>query len=181
MKIAMAGNCNPSKFKGIQLDNYSQYIEHLTPEFLAELDERRAKGFLTTYYVCCGPEFPNTFLTSKPYENFWVGVYPGIVRLDGFLRWAWNSWGEDPLLDASFRDWRAGDVFLVYPKGVASFRFLELRNGIVASEKVRILKEKGLFKEKIEKLASQFKPVEASLGKSDYQKLRTDTLNLVNR
>ncbi|MBQ5795900.1 MAG: DUF4091 domain-containing protein [Kiritimatiellae bacterium] len=181
MKIAMAGNCNPSKFKGIQIDNYSQYIEHLTPEFLAELDERRSKGFLTTYYVCCGPEFPNTFLTSKPYENFWVGVYPGIVRLDGFLRWAWNSWGEDPLLDASFRDWRAGDVFLVYPKGAASYRFLELRNGIVAAEKLRILRERGLFADEIAELEKKFNLKAAIGNRADFMKLKADVLKVVNK
>ncbi|HNX05881.1 MAG TPA: hypothetical protein PKI32_10290, partial [Opitutales bacterium] len=99
MKIAMAGNRKPSEFADIAIDSYSQYIGHITPEFLAEIADRRAKGFVTTYYVCCGPEFPNTFLCSMPDESFWIGVYPGMVGLDGFLRWAWNSWGEDPMRD----------------------------------------------------------------------------------
>jgi hypothetical protein len=101
--------------------------------------------------------------------------------LDGFLRWAWNSWPQDPIQDATYWNWRAGDTYLVYPDGSPSLRFLELRNGIVASEKVRILKEKGLFTAELAKLAPKFKPVEASLGKSNYEKLRTETLKIVNK
>jgi hypothetical protein len=101
--------------------------------------------------------------------------------LDGFLRWAWNSWPQDPVQDATYWAWLAGDTYLVYPDGSPSLRFLELRNGIIAAEKVRLLKEKGLYKAEFEKLASRFDPVEASQGKSDYVKLRTDTLKIVNK
>lgn len=181
MKISLAGNRKPSEFAGITLDNYSQFIEHLDPVFLAETAERRKNGFITTYYVCCGPEFPNTFLSSKPEEGFWVGVYPAMAGLDGFLRWAYNSWGEDPMNDGSFRDWRAGDVYLVYPDGSPSIRFLELRNGIATAEKIRILKEKGLYGSEIDALAKRFKYKEAIANRSDFRKLRADTLKLVNR
>jgi hypothetical protein len=101
--------------------------------------------------------------------------------LDGFLRWAWNSWPQDPVADATYWNWRSGDTFLVYPDGSPSLRFLELRNGIIASEKVRILKEQGLFTVELAKLASRFNPVEASQGKSNYVRLRADTLNIVNK
>ena len=101
--------------------------------------------------------------------------------LDGFLRWAWNSWPQDPVQDATYWGWLAGDTYLVYPDGSPSLRFLELRNGIIASEKVRLLKEKGLYKAELEKLASRFDPVEAAAGKSNYVKLRTDTLKIVNK
>jgi hypothetical protein len=46
---------------------------------------------------------------------------------------------------------------------------------------VRLLKEKGLYKAELEKLASRFDPVEAAAGKSNYVKLRTDTLKIVNK
>ena len=65
-------------------------------------------------------------------------------------RWAWHSGPVDPFVDASFRyTWNAGAIYIAYPGGVPSYRFLELRNGIVAAEKIRILKEKGLFKDEI--------------------------------
>jgi hypothetical protein len=181
MRIAMAGNRKPSDFKGIVIDNYSQVLTHVTDEFLAECAERRAKGFVTTHYVCCWPIYPNTFMSSAAGEAFWNGAYPGISGLDGFLRWAWNSWGEDSMNDASFWVWRAGDTFLVYPDGSPSWRFLELRNGIVASEKIRILKKSGLFADEIAKLAKLYKPADAVVNKCDFQKIRRLTLELVNK
>ena len=146
MKIAMAGNRMPSDFKGIVIDNYSQGLRHdyLSPEFLAEAVQRREKGWKTTLYVCCHPDRPNTFMSSADNEAFWLGMYPQISGLDGFLRWAANSWPHNPYADASFGDWKAGDTYLVYPHGEYSARLLSLRAGIVVAEKLRILKESGI-------------------------------------
>ena len=116
-----------------------------------------------------------------PAENFWVGVYPGMVGLDGFLRWAWNSWPEDPVKDGSFRGWYAGDTYFVYPGGAPSFRFLELRNGIATAEKLRILREKGLFTEDIAALARRYDYKEAMENKTKFAELKDETLKLVNR
>lgn len=144
MKIAMAGNRMPSDFKGIVIDNYSQLLSYVTPEFIAETAQRREKGWKTTLYVCCHPDRPNTFMSSVDNEAFWLGMYPQISGLDGFLRWAANSWPKNPYADASFGDWKAGDTYLVYPEGEYSARLLSLRAGIVVAEKLRILKEAGI-------------------------------------
>jgi hypothetical protein len=120
-------------------------------------------------------------MSSGNGEAFWLGVYPAMCGLDGFLRWAWNSWPQDPVKDATYWRWRAGDTYLVYPDGSPSLRFLELRNGIIAAEKVRILQEQGLYKDEIKKLSLKFDPVEASKGKSDYEKLKSETLKIVNK
>ena len=181
MKIAMAGNRKPSDFAGIAIDNYSQYLKFISGDFLAEVPARRAAGYITTHYVCCGPSRPNNVLNSETAENFWIGVYPAMAGLDGFLRWAWNSWPEDPLRDASFRRWFAGDTFLVYPGGAPSYRFLELRNGIVAAEKLRILREKGLFQDEFAALAARFDHEEAMNGSADFSNLKNAVLKFVNR
>jgi hypothetical protein len=181
MRIAMAGNRKPSDFKGITIDSYSQLLNYVTSDFLAECAERRAKGYVTTHYVCCSPFYPNTFMSSGAGEAFWNGVYPAIVGLDGFLRWAWNSWGEDAMNDASYWWWRAGDTFLVYPDGSPSWRFLELRNGIAAAEKIRIFKEQGLFAGELAKLAARYDSKTAVANKCDFPAIRKATLDLVNR
>ena len=180
-KIAMAGNHMPSQY-GTVIDNFCMILgDKINDTYIKEASERRAKGMKTTFYVCCAPIYPNTFISSGPGEAFWLGAYPAMCNLDGFLRWAWNSWPQNPTEDASYWQWRAGDTFLVYPDGSESWRFIELRNGIIAAEKIRLLKEKGLFAKELGELAAKFKPVEASLGKSDYLKLRKETLDLVNR
>jgi len=180
MRISMAGNRKPSDFQGIDIDVYAQILNDVTPEFLAECPDRRAKGFKTTFYVCCAPTWPNTFLTSKDYEAFWLGAYPAFCGLDGFLRWAWNSWPRNPVADASYGDWRAGDTFLVYPNAEPSWRFLMLRNGIIAAEKVRVLREKGLFADEIAKTAKVFDLKKAVSGKEDCWVVRKAVLELVN-
>ena len=181
MRISMAGNRRPSDFNGIDIDVYCQTLRHVSPDFLAEVPARRAKGFLTTFYVCCGPDFPNTFMSSGPGEAFWLGAYPAMCGLDGFLRWAWNSWPQDPKEDATYGWWRAGDTFLCYPNGEPSWRFLELRNGIVAAEKVRILREQGLFKDELAKVAALYRKDEAVANRSNFVRIREETLRMVNR
>ena len=181
MRISMAGNRKPSDFDGIDIDIYAQILHHATDAFLAEVPARREKGFVTTFYVCCSPVFPNTFMSSGPGEAFWCGASPAMLGLDGFLRWAWNSWPRNPKEDATFGGWCAGDTFLCYPDGEPSWRFLELRNGIIAAEKVRILREQGLFTDDLAKVASLYKVDEAVHNKSDFRAIRKRTLDIVNR
>lgn len=184
MRISMAGNRKPSDFKGIAIDVYSQvlFANCITPEFIEEAAERAKKGYVTTHYVCCSPKKPNTFMESGPGEAFWCGVAPAFLGLDGFLRWAWNSWPQDPTKDASYGDWLAGDTFLCYPNGEPSWRFLELRNGIVAAEKIRMLKESGAIDEaKFKALSDRYDVKAANNGKCDFVKLRDETLSFVNR
>ncbi len=184
MRVSMAGNRSPSDFKGITIDVYSQILHsnHVTPEFLAEAAERRAKGLVTTHYVCCGPQYPNTFMESGDGEAFWLGASPAFLGLDGFLRWAWNSWPQNPNADASYGDWRAGDTFLCYPKGQPSWRFLDLRNGIVAAEKVRLLKEQGsLATNDLAQVAALYDVKKANGNACDFKGIRQKTLDLVNR
>jgi hypothetical protein len=115
----------------------------LRDNFLPELAPRREKGFKTTFYVCASAKHPNTFLESPRAEGFYLGAYPVMIGFDGFLRWAANSWPQDPYKDSSFRtkDWKAGDTFLIYPGGELSQRLIDLRAGVIAAEKMRILRE----------------------------------------
>ena len=181
MRISMAGNHLPSEY-GVEIDDCCMILgKEISPEYLAEAAARRKKGQVTTFYVCCGPTRPNTFMRSGAGEAFWLGAYPAMVGLDGFLRWAWNSWPTDPRTDASFGDWHAGDTFLCYPDGEPSWRFLELRNGIVAAEKVRILRERGLLEGELAKVAARYSAVDAVAGKCDFQAIRRETLAVVNK
>lgn len=139
LKLQMAGNRRAGDFGGTELAYYSGALEYVDEDFERWAAARRARGMITTCYVCCVPESPNTFIASPREEAFYLGAYPASHHLDGFLRWAYNSWPENPDLDASFGNWPAGDTFLVYPDGSPSVRFLALRNGISAAVKQRLL------------------------------------------
>ena len=75
------------------------------------------------------------------------------MGFDGFLRWAYNSWPEDPMIDSRFIKFPAGDTFFIYPGPLSSVRFKRLREGIQDYEKIRILHE-GLAKNTSPKAAA---------------------------
>ena len=166
LKIQMAGNRPPSTFEGIEIHNYSQSMraDHVSPAFKAEVKERRAKGFTTTTYICCGPPRPNTFTFSPYAEQQWLGLYAAAQGFDGMLRWAAFNWPRDPLFDTSFNphhgSWAPGDTFLVYPGPRLSVRWENLRDSIENFEKIRILREAG----------ASTPSLEAALAKIDYDK-----------
>jgi len=140
LKLAMAGHNDP---------NLASIIDDWCVGILPDPVEasvakyRAAKGRITTFYVCCAPERPNTFVASPPAEAEWLGIYAAAMHYDGFLRWAYDSWTEDPLYDTTHVTWPAGDCFLVYPNARSSIRFERLREGIQDWEKIRILREMG--------------------------------------
>ena len=181
IRIATAGNFDPSTLPDLKLQNYCPVIDTVTDGFLANnLERRRRDGFITTYYVCCVPYKPNTFMDSDPAEAFWCGFFPAAKGLDGFLRWAYNSWPYDPRHDAGYGNWRAGDMFLVYQDGSPSIRLLELRNGIQAAEKFRILKEEGRMNAALDALAKKYDFHSARKDETDLRPLKAETLSVLN-
>lgn len=104
--------------------------------------KRKELGLTTTFYTCCAEAHPNMFVISNPDEAAWLGWFAQAEGYDGYLRWAYNSWTLDPLTDARFRTWPAGDCFVVYPGGRGSVRFSKLVEGIQDFEKVRILRSR---------------------------------------
>jgi len=111
-------------------------------EFTAEeLGIRRKSGKKTTFYTCTSPPVPNTFTFSAPAEAEWLGLFAAARSFDGYLRWAYNSWVENPFESTDFTSWPSGDCFLVYPGNRSSIRFERLRDGIEDWEKIRVLRE----------------------------------------
>lgn len=135
-KVSLAGALHEELSD--QLDDYSIA---LADKFSEETKHaRRAANKKTTFYTCCTESHPNTYTFSHPAEAAWIGWYAAKEHLDGYLRWALNSWTIEPLLDSRFLAWGAGDTYLVYPGARSSIRFENLVAGIQAYEKIRILK-----------------------------------------
>ncbi|MDD4719720.1 MAG: DUF6067 family protein [Bacteroides sp.] len=100
---------------------------------------RREKGLITTIYSCCGNDFPNQFTYSPSAESAFFGWYAEAAHFDGCLRWAYNSWVENPLVDARSH-FPSGDSFIVYPDARSSIRNERLIEGIQDYEKIQIIK-----------------------------------------
>lgn len=137
MKMGLAG-----VYHGELVDKLHYYCVDFGEPFPAgEIERRRAEGRITTLYACCSTGVPNAYTFSQPAESAVLPLNALQRGFDGFLRWAYNNWGEDPLRDSRYRLWGAGDSFMVYPGFRSSVRFERFIEGVQCVEKTRILKE----------------------------------------
>jgi len=107
--FAGAGSANTDPFTYDLSLNYSSV--NSWPQNV--IDRRHEEGKLTTFYTWGQPLHPNTLTTSPPVGARMLSWRAAKSRLDGYLRWAYDSWPEDPYT-ASFR-YVSGDEYLVYP------------------------------------------------------------------
>ena len=138
-KMALAGNyhgslCNILYDKCVQLGQEGNFTA-------AQLAERKAKGWVTTYYTSCANAEPNIYTNSYPAEAAYLPIYAAKKNLDGYLHWAWMNWDEHPLTDSRFRKFGSGDTYCYYPGNRSSIRFERLIEGIHQYEKIQILRE----------------------------------------
>ena len=108
--FAGAGSANTDPFTFDLSLNYSE-VGHWPQDVI---DRRHAEGKLTTFYTWANPAYPNTVTEAAPLGGRVLPWQSAKSGLDGFLRWAYNSWPADPYTDPSYR-YRQGDEYLVYP------------------------------------------------------------------
>ena len=105
----------------------------LDPNNVCAISRKCPDKAITTFYVCCGPAFPNNFIFSPLIESRmlpWLAAQGGY---DGFLRWDYNDWPDNPYEHPEWAPFPTGDVFFVYPGDdgpVSSLRWEQLREGI---------------------------------------------------
>lgn len=174
MKISMAGNYHPE----IEADIYDYCLDIFaygayTPELLAK---RKSEGKVSTYYTCCSAEYPNLFTFSASADAEFIALEALAKGLDGYLRWAYNSWTVVPEEDSRFTAWPAGDTYVVYPFSVSSIRWERLVQGIQQFEKFRML----LAEAKVNGDDVRVKELEELLKSVDIKKISTDSEAIVN-
>lgn len=173
MKISMAGNYHPE----IEADIHDYCLDIFaygayTPELLAQ---RRAQGKVSTYYTCCSAEYPNLFTFSAPADAAFIALEALKKGLDGYLRWAYNSWTVSPEEDSRFTAWPAGDTYVIYPFSISSIRWERLVQGIQLFEKYKI----RLAAAKAEGNAEHVTELEKLLEDIDLKKISTDSGRMV--
>lgn len=174
MKISMAGNYHPE----IEADIHDYCLDIFaygayTPELLAQ---RRAQGKVSTYYTCCSAEYPNLFTFSAPADAAFIALEALKKGLDGYLRWAYNSWTVSPEEDSRFTAWPAGDTYVIYPFSVSSIRWERLVQGIQLFEKYKI----RLAAAKAEGNTEHVTELEKLLEDIDLKKISTDSGRMVS-
>lgn len=143
------------------------------------LQKRKSEGKISTWYTCCTEPYPNGFTFSSPAESVWLGWYTARKNMDGYLRWAYNSWTKNPLTDTRFTAWPAGDTYQIYPGPLTSVRFEKLIEGIQDFEKIQHLKSIYAKNKRFAKLAELNKALEIFDIKELANTTATDMLNKV--
>jgi len=134
---------------GEEVYDFVPYIRCLAGEYDKIMEYKRTmEGKRFLWYVCCGPLFLNTFLCSDLCESYYIGVLTSFLGMDGFLRWNYTVWPDDPRNDIRCgRYWKAGDYNFVYPgyngKPLLSIRWKALKRGIELFELLERLRDTG--------------------------------------
>ena len=108
----------------------------------------KARGRIC-YYVCCGPDRPNTFIRSPLIEARLIPMLVHYFGIHGFLRWAFHLWPSTPWERISWRapHWPAGDMGFTYPgrdgRPVETVRYEIFRQGIQDAELINLLKKEN--------------------------------------
>lgn len=170
-KLALAGEYHPEIEQDI--DNYCIASKFEFPANI--LQQRKKQGKISTWYTCCTEPYPNAFSFSSPAEPVWMGWYAASKNMDGYVRWAYNSWTKNPLTDTRFTAWPAGDTYQVYPGPLSSVRFEKLIEGAQDFEKIKYLRS---FYEK-NKQTKQLAELNKALEKFDIKLLANTTADEV--
>ncbi len=137
IKMSLAGNYH-KELVDKMYDYCVAWGQAFAPE---ELARRNAKGWVTTCYTACPDAEPNICSNNNPSDAAYLPVHTVAKGFNGFLRWAWMNWTDDPLRDTRFRMFTPGDTYVVYPGGRSGIRFERLIEGVQAAEKIRLLRE----------------------------------------
>ncbi len=132
------------------------------------IKQRSKKGLISTFYPCCVEPKPNNYPHSNPAESTWMGWMAAADEFSGFLRWAYNSWVENPLYDTRYFQWNSGECFLVYPGPRSSIRFERLREGIQDYEKIHIIRN-YFSEQKANTAKTHIRKLENLLNKFNYE------------
>ena len=114
-EIGIASAINAPSELTREFADISPIIQH-SDGLLPLIAERRAAGKKTTFYTCTSPPVPNTFTFSPPAEAEWLGLFAAAADMDGYLRWAYNSWVKNPLESTDFTSWPSGDCIESWEK-----------------------------------------------------------------
>lgn len=117
-------------------------------DFLRE-NKKKYPSKRLLWYVCNIPDRPNSVLNSSFAETRLLGSLNYHFGFDGFLRWAYTCWTEEPNKDIRYSGglMPAGDMNLVYPDkhgGInLSLRWKALKRGIEDYELMARLRDVG--------------------------------------
>lgn len=133
---------------GKEIYDFVPYSGHLFTHLnVLKEYQRTMPGKRFLWYVCCVPHWPNTFIASDLCETLFIGAFTSWCGMEGFLRWNYTVWNDDPRGDIRYGDFAAGDTNFVYPSPsgapLLSLRYKALQKAIQLYELLELLRAKA--------------------------------------
>ena len=135
------------------------------------------------WYTCCsfnGKTPPNQHIEDPLTDCRVVGPLTEFLGLDGFLRWAYTAWNDDPRGDLRLHLWEAGDANLVYPgrdgRPLLSLRYKNLQRGIGDYALLQMVKRRFGAEEAVERAGRLMKFSTPDQLRELYEQRRSDVL-----
>ena len=180
LKLAAAVNYgNLSQTTLDHIDDISISLNHvdLSGDTTRQITEdRRSKGLTTSFYTCTGI-YPNSFGYSNPGESAWTMWFNASQKMDGFLRWAYDCWLQNPYESLDFEAFESGDTMIIYPDEDhnaespqihATPRWEKLKEGKRDIEKIYYLEEN--YPELVDEIEQMLHSLKGSYTENDSSK-----------
>lgn len=157
IKMSLAGNYHKELVDKVY-DYCIAWGQHFTAD---DLKLRKANGWISTTYTACPDDMPNLCTNNDPWEAAYLPLYCVANGFNGFLRWAWMNWTENPMYDSRFKLFTPGDTYIIYPEMKSSRRFERLMEGIQNIAKLELLRKEYMQENKQADLELLSKAMEA--------------------
>lgn len=145
----MAGSRHVSPYA----QNLSLNLDDLKVISDEEIEQRRKNGKTTTFYTWAGDHHPNMLSFSPAIESRLIPWISASRNLDGYLRWAYNSWPKN-VFENTVYAFTQGDEYLVYPGNdgaMSSIRWELLKEGIEDYELIQIARQQEVNSQALKK------------------------------
>lgn len=151
-------NCDSNLYNELMI-----YVESLFNnwEKIPALRKRLSKLY---WYTCCG-QFPDSCIRANLLESRFIGWLSAFMDLDGFFRWAYTAWPENPREKIYWNAplFPAGENNFVYPAKdgtpLLSLRYKNLLRGIQDYELINMVREKYIEDDSNVLLENAFKKI----------------------
>ncbi|MBQ9544129.1 MAG: DUF4091 domain-containing protein [Clostridia bacterium] len=129
------------------ISTFAPFLSCVTREY-ARLKEHKEKfpDKKMLWYVCGYHHVPNNCISNPLVDNRAIGLLTDRIGFDGFLRWDFCLYPDDPRKDIRYSHFGTGDVNFVYPAHngdvLLSLRYKNLKRGFDDHALVSALREK---------------------------------------
>lgn len=128
------------------VDFFTIILPYLAEGYDEVFEYKKDTSKIYSWYVCCGPKYPNQHLKSHLLETRAIAFISDYLGVQGFTRWDYAIQPKDPRANLSWHLYNAGDGNFVYPaangKPMLSLRYKMLQRTFEDGALIQMLRDK---------------------------------------